>query len=166
MHLTTYSPQTLKQVRRRIKRTSQNLRCTYRHGTLYTRRFTAPVQPRTESQQRNWSLFTEANTRVAADFADPQKKALWLKKAKQQSRYKTARGLAKAFYINMLKNKIKRQKQNIHASNKDAARSLHIIKATTIHPDLPPQTIIATQQQSWTTYRNIHWFRQTLKSIT
>lgn len=124
LRLTTYSSRAISKVRRLVKRGDPNMRCTYRHGTLYTRRYASPVQPRSDCQQRNWSLFAEANRRVTADFADPKKKALWLRKAKEQTRYKTARGLARAYYINILKTNLSRVSQPLSSALRRAVISL------------------------------------------
>lgn len=43
--------------------------------------------------------FAEARKKVQADYADPEKWAEWEAKAKASKRYKTAVGMAMAFYL-------------------------------------------------------------------
>lgn len=137
-------------------------------------RYNPGIQPRTESQEKSWSLFKEANARVAADFANPDKRAHWQRLQRQQSRYKTARGLARAYYMSQLKSQLNNKPQDIPSSSLSAASSLrpHPLltntkaPATRLVPDshvpLSPSRLPSI---SWTHHRNVHWWRLSLKHL-
>jgi len=172
--LVSNDSRTLKIARKAYRRNSDGLRITFRHGQAYTMRYNPGVQPRTETQEKSWALFKEANARVAADFADPSKKAHWVRVQKQQSRYKTARGLARAHYISLLKSQIANKKQDIASSTKSAATSLRLhsfltnpqTQPTVSKPSFPPQAPFRSPQSiSWTHHRNVHWWRSSLSQL-
>lgn len=115
----------IKRARHVLRSSSLRSSLTVRNGRIYTMRYNPGVQPRTESQQNSWSLFKEANRLAAIDFHDPARKAYWLRKFRQQSRYKTARGLAKAHYIALLKAQSSRPKQDVQAPSCLSVSVLH-----------------------------------------
>lgn len=104
--LKEHNAKNIKRARHIMRAGSCRQSLTLRNGKLYTMRYNPGRQPRTASQQKSWSLFAEANRLTTADFHNPSRKAYWQKKFEQQSRYKTARGLAKAYYIKVLKAKM------------------------------------------------------------
>ncbi|MCQ2229441.1 MAG: hypothetical protein MJZ13_06830 [Bacteroidales bacterium] len=163
---------TIKRIRSVFRRRIGHSRITVRNGQAYTMRYNPGRQPRTECQEKSWSLFKEANARVAADFANPTTKAQWISRQRQQSRYKTARGMARAYYMQVLKDHLSQQQQDTASSNIAASTSLHI------HPDLflktspqqhhqqhPLISLSDPQKISWRHHRNVHWWRASLHNI-
>lgn len=149
-----------------IKRARHIFRCythrmslTIRHGRIYTMRYNPGTQPRTESQERSWSVFKEANRLTTADFHKPQRRAYWQQRLKSQSRYKTARGLARAYYIALLKRHIASATQDIKSSTVSAVACLRPVFLPSDHPS---NSAIRRPTVLWSHYRNIHWFRTTI----
>lgn len=121
----------IKRIRHICRSASVRQNITLRNGRLYTMRYNPGRQPRTASQQNSWSIFTEANRLATADFRDPSRRAYWNSKLKTQSRYKTARGLAKAFYIAQLRSRRSRRAMRL-CPPVSVAPSLHLSN-TTLH---------------------------------
>lgn len=119
-------------LRKRMRRSSHNLTISVRHGKVFTQHLPRPVQPRTLLQQKSWSLLAEANRRVAADFANPQLRDKWCRLHSQQSLYKTARGLARAHYVSLLKSHV----ASIHNDKKRSCMAA----AHTLRLNLPSAT--------------------------
>ncbi|MCQ2228214.1 MAG: hypothetical protein MJZ13_00530 [Bacteroidales bacterium] len=168
------NPLTLKRARSLYRRREPRHRLTLRNGNLYTMRYNPGIQPRTESQEKSWSLFKEANARVAADFAVPSRKAHWVRLQRKQSRYKTARGLARAYYMSLLKSQLANEIQDIKSSNLSAASSLRLHPSLAITPASPSHPSSATLAPlspgrlpsiSWTHHRNVHWWQSSLKRL-
>lgn len=166
-------PHTIKQARSLFRRKVGHSRLTLRNGKVYTMRYNPGIQPRTECQEKSWSLFKEANRRVAEDFADPHKKARWQRLQKEQSQYKTARGLARAHYMSALRLEMQSRHQDKARANQAAASSLHIHRPTspglhhgTYNADLKLDYLSSSNNISWSHHRNVHWWRSTLHSIT
>lgn len=165
-------PLAIKRARSLFRRREHRHRLTLRNGSFYTMRYNPGAQPRTESQEKNWSLFKEANARVAADFADPSRKAHWIRLQQRQSRYKIARGLARAYYMSALKAQLAQKPQDIQSSNNSAACSLrlHPSLATSRHADQHPAAVSQPPASplrsiSWSHHRNVHWWRSSLKVL-
>lgn len=163
---------TIKRMRSIFRRRVCHSRLTIRYGQAYTMRYNPGRQPRTECQEKSWSLFKEANARVAADFANPTTKAQWISRQRQQSRYKTARGMARAYYMQALKDRLSHQQQDTASASKAASSSLRIHSAlflnTTSRQHHQRRPLISKpdiQQISWRHHRNIHWWRATLHDI-
>lgn len=97
-----HTPQNIRRARKILRRTT-SLRLFVRGGKCFTVTYNPGRQPNSKAQLNNRSIFKQANDRVAADFANPAKRKYWLRKLKSQSRYKTARGLARAYYMALLK---------------------------------------------------------------
>ena len=165
--LSSYTPLALKRTRRLIQRDNSALTINTRHGKLFTQRKPKPIQPRSEHQEKNWALFTKANQLVAADFANPQKCRYWQQRQQKQSRYKTARGLARAYYIQQLKLRATHFRFNRQQANALAVLYLKLSlhspakQATT----LSPYNHIQPNQPTWLHYSNICWFRHQLNEV-
>ena len=151
----------IKKARRIVKRNNASFRLTVRNGHVYTMHFNPGLQPRTESQQKNWSLFAKANAMVANDFADVDKKKAWILKLSRQTRYKTARGLARAYYINVLRRQMSSRNMNKRRANLAAARHLVPCQPT----GTSPRQNIVPNKQNWTLYRDILWWQLQLTSL-
>lgn len=168
LKLISNDPTTIKRMRSIFRRRIGHSRITIRNGQTYTMRYNPGRQPRTECQEKSWSLFKEANARVAADFANPDKKAYWVQRQRQQSHYKTARGLARAYYMQSLKEAVSRRKQDMASSTRLAIMSLHISTINNSHhasPSLASHHLIQRASHSsisWTHHRNIQWWQASL----
>lgn len=161
--LRTYNAQNIKRARHICRHNSHRQSLTLRNGQLYTMRYNPGIQPRTESQEKSWSIFKEANRLATADFHNPSRKAYWHNKLKSQTKYKTARGLAKAFYIALLKHKMSAFKANHDSDSRLAAHSLRPVfthNASKIKLFTPAKT-----PKTWIHYRNILCFRYHLSAI-
>lgn len=76
-----------------------------RYGNIYAWRMNAFNGPFNSAQQQIQNFFTEAQTKALADMADPEKRAEWEAIAQaSDGKYKTARGVAFASYMQELKN--------------------------------------------------------------
>lgn len=128
--LTHHNALTIKRARHVCRQASMRMSLTLRNGNIYTMRYNPGVQPRTASQQSSWSLFKEANRLVTADFHNPSRRAFWLEKHKSQSRYKTARGLARAYYIGVLKSRMLKEE----ACKSQASLSSSSLASLSIRP--------------------------------
>lgn len=100
--LNEYTPSNIRRARNLLRRTT-SLRLFVRNGRCFTVTYNPGRQPDSLAQLHNRSLFKKANDMVAADFANPVRRNYWFRKLRSQSRYKTARGLARAFYMAILK---------------------------------------------------------------
>lgn len=162
---------TIKRMRSVYRRRVGHSRITIRYGNVYTMRYNPGRQPRTESQEKSWSLFKEANARVAADFANPARKAHWVRRQRQQSRYKTARGLARAYYMQVLRTQILHKRQDIAVSTRRAVSSLRVNTSHLATPHHTSSSVNSTFVQkntttiSWTHHRNVHWWRTSLHTL-
>lgn len=161
LQLKDNNPTSIKRVRHMFRRSSRRLNVTLRNGALYTMRYNPGLQPRTESQERSWSIFKEANRLATADFHDPRRRAYWHQRLKSQSRYKTARGLARAYYISLLKSRLSHLNADVHASTFLAVRSLKPILIADKAPSPPLRP-----GKTWQHYRNILYLRQSLRTIS
>lgn len=160
--LVSHTPQNIKRTRHLLRVSSQRQNVTVRNGHIYTMRYNPGIQPRTEAQEKSWSLFKEANRLATADFHNPSKKAYWQKKLKEQSRYKTARGLAKAYYINLLKARMLHKTNIIRLSNSQAAVSLRPLPHVESSSSASLLPAVPIRHLTWSHYRNVHWFRRQL----
>jgi len=169
--LVSNDPHIIKKARSLYRRRVGNLRLTMRNGNLYTMNYNPGVQPRTEKQEKSWSLFKEANLRVTNDFKDPSKKAHWQNLQKKQSQYKTARGLARAYYMSALKRQMNDIKQDVSSSTAEAKSCLRlytrtIISSSVIQPSQHSYLMSVPQNNvSWTHFRNVHWWRNKLRQL-
>ncbi|MCQ2203480.1 MAG: hypothetical protein MJZ15_03445 [Bacteroidales bacterium] len=158
--LTSHTPANIKRARHLFRHSNCRTNITVRNGRIYTMRYNPGVQPRTESQEKSWSLFKEANRLTTADFHNPSKKAYWQQKLKSQSRYKTARGLARAYYINLLRQRVSSRHADVKTATAFAASRLRpFFFSSSNLPSAPLR-----RHNSWSHYRNVHWFRHQLTS--
>lgn len=175
--LKVHNAHTVKQAKSLFRRSAQRQNLTLRHGQLYTMRYNPGVQPRTEAQEKSWSLFKEANRLATNDFHDPERKAYWQQQLKSQTKYKTARGLAKAHYIALLKAQMSARKADVPASTRLAIRHLTISplasipiynKPSALH-DGNPSSLVSNPSSSartWRHYRNILYYRLSLMQLS
>lgn len=150
----------VKRVRREVRRGRVRQSLTLRNGVLYTMKYNPGEQPRTESQEKSWATFREANRLAARDFSDPKRREYWKERLKGQERYKTARGLAKAYYIGMLKRKMAKERENVERANAIAVSHLRP-RMVNNQPDYRPM-VQRERERGWVHYRNIAWYRETL----
>lgn len=150
----------LKRARRIVRRERVRQNLTLRHGVLYTMRYNPGVQPRTESQEKSWSVFKEANRLAARDFRDMKRREYWRMRVRNQSRYKTARGLAKAYYISALKRKMAAEIQDDDRANRIAVSFLRPLMNN--RPSGYRPLVQKRDARTWTHYRNITWYRNSL----
>lgn len=150
----------VKRVRRVMRggRVRQSL--TLRNGALYTMKYNPGEQPRTEEQEKSWAIFREANRLATQDFRDMKRREYWKERARKQERYKTARGLAKAYYIGMLKRKMAKERQDVKRANEIAVSHLRP-RAVGHKPDYRPM-VQRKRENGWVHYRNMAWYRETL----
>ncbi|MCQ2204512.1 MAG: hypothetical protein MJZ15_08735 [Bacteroidales bacterium] len=155
--LTYNSPKNIRRARHLVRRSG--LLLTLRNGSLYTMAFRPGRQPDSEAQLKNRALFKEANDRVAADFANPSRREYWINKLHSQNKYKTARGLARAHYINILRNNLSNNDFNAATDTTTATLSLRPILNSTTFPSrhlvapLPPSSSLPVYARllSWRT---------------
>lgn len=100
MRLTLAENTTIKQARKAVR--CSGFRLTVRNGCIYTIRAVDIKQPRSEKQQKNWEIMTEATRMADRDLKESAGKRYWMRRAKEEG-YKTARGCARAYYIKMIK---------------------------------------------------------------
>lgn len=162
--LAEHTPQNIKRVRHKLRRNSNRMNITIRNGNLYTMRYNPGIQPRTESQEMSWSLFKEANRLATSDFHNPSRKTYWQQKLKEQTRYKTARGLAKAYYIKVLKQKMSTHKVDIPAATRLATATIRPILNNTYNMPACLPILWRQSNTTWLSYRNIHYYRHQLKT--
>lgn len=162
-------PHTIKQARSLFRRKVGHSRLTLRNGKVYTMRYNPGIQPRTECQEKSWSLFKEANRRVAEDFADPHKKARWQRLQKEQSQYKTARGLARAHYMSALRLEMQSRHQDKARANQAAASNLRLHRTAFLafghNANIKPCYISSSSNISWSHHRNVHWWRSSICNV-
>ncbi len=166
--LSTYTSAAIKRTRRLMQRDNSGITINTRHGKIFTQRKPRPVQPRTEQQEKNWSLFAKANQLVAADFANPQKRQYWIQRQQKQSRYKTARGLARAHYLSRLKLRMSKLRINRQQANALAVVYLQLsLSALQTSPRMvAPYKHTQPHCPTWQHYSNICWFRHHLSQVT
>ncbi len=70
--------------------------------TYLVRKSTHDTSTLTDAQKAANARFKEAHRLALADMADPEKRAEWEAKAKASKKYKTARGMAFAYYYALL----------------------------------------------------------------
>ncbi len=166
--LSSYTSAAIKRTRRLLQRDNSRITINTRYGKIFTQRKPLPVQPRTEQQEKNWSLFAKANQLVAADFANPRKRQYWIRRQSEQTRYKTARGLARAHYLAKLKIRMSQLVVNRQQANMLAVLQLALSHHSSISSTrtIAPYNFIGPNRPSWQHYSNVCWFRHHLQQIT
>ncbi|MCQ2203840.1 MAG: hypothetical protein MJZ15_05315 [Bacteroidales bacterium] len=167
----------INKARRLLRRGPNRISISIRKGNLYTMTYNPGRQPRTESQQKNWSLFKQANALVAADFANPKRRSLWNSRLKSQSRYKTARGLARAYYIAQLRRHMSQKHYDKPSAHANAARHLSVFNHSTYitrptnnpthnsHSILNSHLTSTPNSTSFASYSHLYWWHSQLHSI-
>ena len=156
IRLVSYDPHVISCLRRRMRRSSHGVRLTMRNGQAYSMVYHPACQPRTEQQQKNWSLFTEANRLVTVQFHSRNGRRYWLRRLRQQNVYKTARGLARAHFLSLLRSRMASTRQNIATSTPAAARTLRLCPVSIV------SSAVSANNTSWHHYRNITWWNSQL----
>lgn len=130
----------------------------------------------------HFSNIRHINRLATNDFHNPERKAYWQQRLKSQTKYKTARGLAKAHYIALLKAQMSARKADVPASTRLAIRHLTISplasipiynKPSALHdgtsPLSYPSSLVSSPSSSartWRHYRNILYYRLSLMQLS
>ena len=153
----------IKELRRKIRKTEtgedSGVRLSIRNGRLFSQVKVDILQPRTEEQEKNWLLFKEANRRVARDFEVSWIAKGWKQKAQQQ-KFDTARGCARAYYIE----KLKKEVEDIIANFDINRETQMIIKGVRLNLDASVnERHVLEPIMSWKHYREVEVWKKALK---